>query len=178
MKWILPLAICVMLVPATPGQNAAGSGVKAPEAKDQGQTATNQELNIEAYIAFLRSDLRKSRAQIMSDVMDLDANQAAAFWPIYKDFEAKYTKIGDEIIALVTNYSEHYDSLTNETADQLATQLLNIEQKRNELKREYYGKFKNAVDAITAARFLQVENQLEKLIDLQIASQLPVGGER
>jgi hypothetical protein len=64
--------------------------------------------------------------------------------------------------------------MTNEVADQLATKLLDIELQRNSLKRTYYGKLKSALDAITAARFLQVENQLEKLIDLEIAAELPV----
>jgi len=178
MKWMLSLAICIVLAPAAPGQKPAQPPVKTPAAKNQQETVSDQELNIRAYIAFLRSDLRKGRTQIMGDVMALDANQAAAFWPIYKNFEADYTKIGDDIVALVKDYSEHYDNLTNDKADQLATQLLDIEQKRNEIKREYYAKFKTALDAITAARFLQVENQLEKLMDLQVSSQLPIAGER
>jgi hypothetical protein len=114
----------------------------------------------------------------MSDVMALDTDQAVVFWPIYKDFETDYTKIGDEILALVRNYSENYAQLTNELADQLATKLLDIEQNRNELKRLYYSKFKSALNPITAARFLQVENQLEKIMDLRISSQLPVAGEK
>jgi vacuolar-type H+-ATPase subunit D/Vma8 len=64
--------------------------------------------------------------------------------------------------------------MTNEVADQMATEFLNIEQQRNELKRRYYSKFKSALDALTATRFLQVENQIERIVDLQIASQLPV----
>ncbi len=178
MKWILSTAIGVLLVTATCQAQNSKSAVVPAAAKNQQETASSQELNIQAYIAFLRSDLRKGRTQIMSDVMALDANQAAAFWPIYKDFEADYTKIGDDILALVQNYSENYSNLTNELADQLATKLLDIEQKRTELKRQYYGKFKNALDPMTAIRFLQVENQLEKMMDLQISSQLPVAGEK
>lgn len=177
MKWILSTAICLLAAGACPAQTA-----KAPVApaatKNQQEAVSNQELNMQAYVTFLRSDLRNGRTQIMSDVMALDANQAAAFWPIYKDFEADYTKIGDDILALVQSYSENYDNLTGELADQLATKLLDIEQKRTELKRQYYVKFKNALDPITAVRFLQVENQLEKLMDLQISSQLPVAGEK
>jgi hypothetical protein len=51
---------------------------------------------------------------------------------------------------------------------------LNIEQERNAVKRKYCQRFKETLDAITAMRFLQVENQLERLIDLQIAAELPV----
>lgn len=106
--------------------------------------------------------------------MQLDATQAAAFWPIYKQFEADGTKVGDRTVALVQKYADNYDQMTNDVADQLATELLALEQQRNEIKRQYYQKFKKALDPITAARFLQVENQLEHVMALQVASQLPV----
>jgi hypothetical protein len=56
----------------------------------------------------------------------------------------------------------------------MANKLMDIEQKRNDVKRKYYAKFKVALDPVVATEFLQVENQIEKLLDLQIASQLPV----
>jgi hypothetical protein len=40
-----------------------------------------------------------------------------------------------------------------------------------------YDRIKQAIGAITAARFAQVENQLLLIIDLQIASSLPVVGQ-
>jgi hypothetical protein len=105
--------------------------------------------------------------------MQFDSGQAAKFWPIYKDFETESTKIGDGIQALVKDYVSNYDQMTPELADQLATKLLDIEQQRHDLKKKYYARLKGALDAVTAARFLQVENQLEKLLDLQLAAQLP-----
>ena len=135
---------------------------------------SDQDLNIQAYVQLLRSDLKRSKAQVIGDVMQFDANQAAAFWPIYKEFEAEFSTVGDQVVELVKDYVANYDTMTNEVADQLAVKLLDIEQQKTALKRKYYERFKNALDAITATRFLQVENQIEKLVDLQIASQLPV----
>ena len=102
---------------------------------------SNEDLNIQAYIQLLRSDINNAKSQIISNVMQLDATQAAAFWPIYKDFQTDYAKIGDQIIELVKTYVQNYDNLSNETADQCAMKLLDIEQQRNELKRAYYAKF-------------------------------------
>jgi hypothetical protein len=56
-------------------------------------------------------------------------------------------------------------------ADEIATKILAIEVQRNELKKNDYERFKAAV---AARRFLVVENQLERLIDLQIAAEQPV----
>jgi hypothetical protein len=178
MKWICSLLIGSLM--GLGGLQAQTSDTAATKTQGtQGTSASNQELNIEAYVELLRSQVRKSKSQIIGEVMQFDSTQAATFWPIYKQFEADYTKIGDRIVTLVKNYTEHYDQMTDAVADQLANQLLSIEQQRNDLKKQYYQKFKQALDAITAARFLLVENQLEKITDLQIASQLPVirGGE-
>ena len=135
---------------------------------------SNQDLNIRAYIELLRSDLKSSKAQVVGQVMQLDTDQSTKFWPIYKVYETDLSKIGDGIVSLVRKYVDNYDNMTPQIADELATKLLDIERQRIELKSRYYGKIKAALDAVTAARFLQVENQLEKLIDLQIAAELPV----
>ena len=149
-----------------PQANAAGPGKMDPTA--------NREKNIQAYIELLRQDVKTAKAQIMGEVMQLDADQATKFWPVYKQFEADYAKIGDQIVAAVRKYADTYDEMTDDVADDLAKKVLSIEQQRNELKQRYYERFKKDLGAITAARFLQVENQIERLLDLQISAELPV----
>ena len=139
---------------------------------------SNEEMNLQAYVGLLRSDVKKAKSQVMSEVMQLDAGEAAKFWPIYQEFETELTKTGDSVQALVKDYATNYDSMTPEIADRLANKFLEIEQQRHDLKKKYYARFKGALDAVTATRFLQVETQLEKLIDLQLASHLPVLGEK
>jgi hypothetical protein len=157
---------------------AAMTGLMSAQTQAPAQSAPaemkNEDLNTRAYIELLRSDVRKAKTQVMAEVMQLDAEQAAKFWPIYKEFEAQLTKIGDGVAGLVKEYVENYDRMTPERADHLATRVLEIEGQRVVLKKTYYGRMKSALDAITAMRFLQVENQLDRLTDLQIASQLPV----
>jgi hypothetical protein len=172
MTWVLLFgALAAAALPAQSAKNTAASKAANPPA-----ATSDQDLNLQAYVQLLRTDLNKSKSQIIGEVMQFDATQAAAFWPIYKDFQTDYAAIGDQIVELVKDYVTNYATMTNEKADQLANKLLDIEQQRNELKRKYYAKFKGALDSITAARFLQVENQIEKLVDLQIAAQLPVVG--
>jgi hypothetical protein len=167
---LLVTALAGMALSAqTPAKSVKVSSPVASPVPESGQ-----DMNIREYIELLRTDVKKQKAQIVGDVMQLDAGQAAAFWPIYKAFETANTGIGDQILELVKSYAANYGSMTPAVADGLATKLLDIEQQRNVLKRTYYGKFKAALDPITAARFLQVENQLENLIDLQVAARLPV----
>ncbi|MEO8594936.1 MAG: hypothetical protein ABI759_16570 [Candidatus Solibacter sp.] len=167
------LAAALSLLAQTTGKPAAKSAGLGKQ-----QAASNEELNIRAYMELLRTDIRTSKAQIVAEVMALDAARAAKFWPIYKEFESDYIKIGDQIATTIKNYVSHYDEMTDAAADQLANQVLSIEQQRNALKKKYYDQFKESVGAITATRFLQVENQLERIMDLQLAAELPVIAER
>jgi hypothetical protein len=141
-------------------------------------SATNKELNIQAYIQLLRTDIKKAKSQIFGDVMQLDADESAKFWPVYKEFEAEYSSLGDQVVELVRKYVDNYDQMTDPLADQLANQVLSIERQRSELKKKYFDRMKDALGAITAMRFLQVENQIERLVDLQVAAQLPVVSEQ
>jgi hypothetical protein len=162
-------ALVNCLLPAqTPAKTAK------PVTVAQTKAMSNEEMNLRAYIELLRTDVRKSKSQVMGDVMQLDAEESTKFWPVYKDFEEEYTQLGNKIVAVVKTYAERYEAMTDDVADQLANQVLAIEQERNALKKKYYDRMKAAMGAITATRFLQVENQLERLIDLQIAAELPV----
>ena len=174
MKTVMLSAACALLTyTALPGQTSVGSNAK-PMAHREADAASNRELNLRAYVDLLRTDVRKARSQVMGQIMQLDADESAKFWPIYKTFETELTSVGDQVVAVIKEYTANYDRMTAAVADQLAQKLLGIEQQRNELKKKYYARMKEALDAITATRFLQVENQLERLIDLQIAAELPV----
>jgi hypothetical protein len=164
--------LCVGLLAQTPASTAA-----KPAVSGTAEHLSNEDTNIRAYMQLLRTDIRKSKSQIMGEVMQLDTDQAQKFWPIYKEFETELSKIGDQVVAAVRTYVENYSKLTDPVANQLANKVLTIEQQRNALKKKYYDRVKTSLGGITAMRFLQVENQLERLVDLQIAAQLPVASE-
>jgi hypothetical protein len=172
MRTVLIATTCAMLGGAVLAQTEKTSATTDASARQQ--SLSNDEKNIRAYIELLRTDVRKSKSQVMGQVMRLDAGDAEKFWPIYKEFETELTKIGDQIVLVVKKYADNYDKMTDATADQLASQILAIEQQRNALKKKYYDRMKNSLGGMTAMRFLQVENQLERLVDLQLAAQLPV----
>ena len=174
MKTFLFTAACVLLAAAAAPAQTSAKVTPHPAGSGKPEAVSNEETNIRAYIELLRTDVRKSKSQIMGAVMLLDAADATKFWPIYKEYETEYATLGDQIVTVIKDYVDHYDSMTDSVADRLANQVLNIEQQRNALKKKYYARVKAGLGAITATRFLQVENQLDRLVDLQISAQLPV----
>jgi len=136
--------------------------------------ADSQERNLQAYVDLLRKDVQQQKAEIMGSVMELSADDAAKFWPVYKEYDAQLTKLNDQRVENIKEYARTYFQLTDEKADELIQKSLAYQKQRGELLAKTYDRVKQAVGAITAARFAQVEHQLLLIIDLRIASALPV----
>ena len=130
--------------------------------------------SVDAYVDLLRKDVRSQKVALIGQNMEFTSEEAAAFWPVYQKYEAEHGKMGDEKLAIIKDYAAHYDKMTNEKARELANRTFALEEKITQLKRRYFGEFEKVLPAIKAARLFQLENQMQRLIDLQIASELPL----
>ena len=124
----------------------------------------------------MRKDVRSQKAAIMDTVMQLDPDQAAKFWPIYRDYDAELTKLNDLRVANIKAYAGAYNNMSDAKADELMQNAISYQKQRMDLMAKYYGRVKESLGAVTAARFAQVEHQLLLIIDLQIDSSLPIVG--
>ena len=180
-KWAaiwLAMAACLFLANATQAQDKAQQKAPAAKSKSTKDAATDtREKNVQEYIELLRSNVRQNKAEIMGAVMQLSAADAAKFWPIYSDYTEELTKVNDLRVANIEEYASTYNDLTDQRADELVQNAMQYQKLRSELLAKYYDRMKQALGGVTAARFLQVENQLLLIIDLQIASSLPLAGQ-
>ncbi len=112
----------------------------------------------------------------MNEVMQLDLDQSAKFWPIYRDYDAELSKVNDLRVANIEDYSKNYNNMTDAKADELVHNAMMYQKQRAEVLAKYYEIMKQSLGSVTAARFIQVEYQLLLIIDLQIASALPIAG--
>jgi hypothetical protein len=153
---------------------AGKADLQSPRVND-GDTKT---LNLSAYAELLRSDVRTLKVAIITEVMGFTEAEDAAFWPIYREYDAEMAKLGDERVALIGEYASNYSKMTDAIADKLASRALDLEARRHAVKARCYERVKAALSPQTALRFLQVEHQLLLLIDLQISASLPVAERR
>ena len=155
-----------------------GFGVSASLASAQTNRSPaadpSRELNLSAYTELLRADLRAEHVEVITEVMEFTEAEDAKFWPIYREYETELAKINDDRIALIKEYADNYATLTDATADRLATRALELETRRQGVKAACYNRLRTVISPRTAAKFLQVENQILLLLDLQIAASLPV----
>jgi len=133
----------------------------------------DQSSNIQSYIDLIKTDVKGEKADIVAAMMQLTPQEAELFWPIYQSYNAQVGKLGEQRVALIKEYSDNYDSMTDDRADALVEKSFALVADRNALLKNSYEQVKGKMGATTAARFLQVEHQLLMIMDLQADAQLP-----
>jgi hypothetical protein len=128
----------------------------------------------EGYIALLRSDIQAKKTDIIRQNITLDDEQAKKFWPLQRSYEADLSKLGDQRLSVIRDYAKNWDNLSDATAKDLGTRLLNYQEKRVDLRKKYFARFSKELSPTIAAKFFQVELQMEDLLDLEVASSVPL----
>jgi Na+/phosphate symporter len=172
--WFLVLALC-----ATFFLFAAGGKLRAQKSDVQTSETSltdTEKQNLQEYIVLLRENLRQEKGQLLGGMMQFTPADAAKFWPIYDEYDRELNQLNNLRLENMKSYARDYSQMTDEKADQLTRQGFEFQKRRAELLEKYYERVKQALGATTAARFLQVENQLLSIMDLQIESHLPVIG--
>ena len=157
--------VILAVILATTGVSAQQAAPTAAETKD---------INLRAYVELLRADVRAQKVAFLTELMEFSPEEDKAFWPIYRAYDTELSAINDERITGIEEYVGNYQNVSDALADKLALKAIELERRRTALKEKYYARFKTALNAATAARFLQIENQLLLIIDLQIAASLPI----
>ncbi len=173
----LAIVVAAQAVAAQANKPAPSSQAAKSEGSRQGTkpaAADTRDVNLRAYVELLRSDVRSQKVAILTEMMNFNEQEDAKFWPIYREYDAELSKINDDRVTLIQEYAKNYEEMTDTVADRIARGALDLEARRHALKQKYYDRLESALSPKTAARFLQVENQLLMIIDLQISAALPV----
>lgn len=141
----------------------------AQTADVQAKPITDQDINL------LRQDVRSHKKQIVAANMQLTDAEAEKFWPVYDQYTAELTKIGDTSYALIKQYAKSYGNMTDAQAQDLLKKSIGVEESIVQLRQKYVPRFEKAVSAKQAARFFQIDRRLTLIVDLQLlASQIPI----
>ena len=153
---------------------ASGLAVQGQSQPSQVSEQQTRLLNLSAYAELLRSDIEAQKIAILTEVMGFTEAEDQAFWPIYRDYNAEMAKLGDERVALITEYARAYSGITDDLAQSLATRAVDLDKRRNAALERCVTRLGAALSPKTALKFLQVERQLLLIIDLQMSASLPI----
>lgn len=122
----------------------------------------------------LRKDMQTEKAALITSAMGFSTEESAVFWPLYRDYEKSLAEIMDKRLALIQDYANNYEKMTPEKSTELVNKAFALDAERSKLLKKYFKKFSKSMGPTLSARFVQVENQLLKLVDVQVAQALPL----
>ncbi|MBV8828110.1 MAG: hypothetical protein JO108_02660 [Acidobacteriaceae bacterium] len=107
--------------------------------------------------------------------MNLTDQEATKFWPVYDQYVSDLVASNKAKYDLIKEYAQA-DTMTDQQADGLAKRWLTVDENVNQLRLKYLPKFRAVLSAKQTARFYQIDRRVQMMIDLQLASSLPLVG--
>lgn len=126
------------------------------------------------YVEMAREVLKVEKKAAVAEAMELSDAESQPFWTLYNEYQSALYLVHNKRIDIIKDFSDSFESMSNEKADELWTSSIKYEQELLKLKKKYYAKFKKILPMAKAARFMQLENKIETLIDAEIALEIPL----
>ena len=125
-------------------------------------------------IQMLRENIRASRKKVVAANMNLTADEATKFWPIYDQYQQGLNKIGDARWQLMKEYAASYPNVSADQAQSFMARSTQIDQQLIALREQYVPLFEKVISPKKTARWYQIERRLDVLIDVQFAEHIPM----
>jgi len=125
-------------------------------------------------IQLMRQDLRSERKKIVAANLPLTEGEAVKFWPVYDRYVGDHSKIYDTRYALIKQYAQNYNSLTDEQARSLMKGWIATEEDMAQLRLKWMPEFEKVISTKKTAMFYQIDRRLGYMVELQLASQIPL----
>jgi hypothetical protein len=128
----------------------------------------------EATLDVLLDTIRANRQALVAVNLNLGADEAARFWPLYERYQKELNATGDRLVAVIEDYEANFRTLSNEKAIKLVEEYLAIEAERVKLRQTYLPEFAKILPGRTVARFYQIENKMDAVVRYDLAATIPV----
>ena len=139
-----------------------------------GQTQTASGIEIDKNIEMMRKNLRGEKKQIIAMNVPLTPDEATKFWPLYDQYAADMSKNYDEFYAVIKDYAANQKTLTDAQASNMIKRWSTIQVSVAQTRSKYIPLVEKVIPGKKAALFFQIDRRLYALLDLQVASEVPL----
>lgn len=159
-------ALCALLL-APVLANAQGTAAAQPVAQP-----TDVEIMQAAQEA--RAIVAADRKAMVEAALALTEQEATAFWPVYDRYMADHGKARDLRLKLILDFASNYETMTDAAAGKLIDDALTYEQRALDVRKKYVDEARKVLPATKAARFYQIENKMDSILDFVLADEIPL----
>ena len=121
-----------------------------------------------------RADLQANRTDLIAKNVQLTADQAAKFWPLYQKYQAEQNAIIDEQLKGVLQYVAKYETLDDATALVLMKAHFDRDTKMNALRQKWLPSFQEVLPTRLAVRVMQIDRRLSLVQQMEISARIPL----
>jgi hypothetical protein len=180
------LVLLMSLIPLATGCESSGTKKESSSSSSASPAASKmsspispegrQEDTLHEYVDATRADIRDGKRKIINEVMRLSPEESSKFWPIYHNYENELSTLADQRAEITRKLvtAEAANSLDNEHAASLADEWFQFETRQLEVLQKYHRIIAKELSPIRAAQFTQIEHRVATLVDLVLASELPL----
>ncbi len=169
MRLLLAIALAGLMLAGPPLAAQTSATPTLPPitaAADHALTAADLEI--------IRTELRGDKRTKTAETLALTDAEAARFWPIYDRYVTELTAINNKKYGLIQEYSENYGHYSDAQAIAFITRWLDVDIRAAKLRSKYVPIVGKVLPGNKTASFFQIDRRLTMLINLGLASQLPV----
>jgi len=160
--------LCAVLGWKLRAQTAEQQGPSSVFVPDNGQVASEQDIQL------LRQDLRSQKQKLIAENLPMTESEAVKFWPVYNKYSEELKQFNDEKFRLAMEYGQDWATLTDDQALIYIRRWLEVDTDAHQLRSKYVPIVSQALPGKKAATFFQLDRRISMMIDLQLASQLPL----
>lgn len=143
-------------------------------AADPATPAASEGQKVQETMARFNVDLQALETESVSKAISLSADEATAFWPVFKRYQADQRQINDGQIAAVAKYADNYLTLSDEEAVAYVESLLARDQKIHDLRSKYLSEFSKVIGQKRAARVIHLCRKVGFASQARLAEAIPL----
>jgi hypothetical protein len=120
----------------------------------------------------VRKAARADKRGLVEKNMQLTADEAAKFWPLYDEYQTKLDQVIDRQNRAILDYINAESTMTDANARRIAREVLETDADEQKLRGRYLRKMQAVLPAKKAVRYMQIENKLRTLQRYDIAERI------
>jgi hypothetical protein len=125
-------------------------------------------------IQLLRQDLRNQKQQLIAQNLPMTESEAVKFWAVYNRYTEDLKQINDEKFRLVKQYGDMWGTMGNDDALIYIRRWLEVDEQVHQLRSKYVMDVSHALPGKKTAAFFQLDRRISMMMDIQLASQMPL----
>ena len=125
-------------------------------------------------IQLTRSAIQTERQAVVAANLGLNESESAVFWPLYRDYRNAVDQAADARVDILRRLFSNYETLTDDEAMSLLNDHLAFKKEILKIRTSYAKKMSKVLPGRTVARFFQIENKMDAIINYEMAGEIPL----